>query len=134
MDKPTKRFLVVTLLLTAAYLAVTGVMLLGVFLGPRYGILHPLTGPVRWAMSACFGMFMVGQLWATLVLMRDSDEFVRGVLARQFILASGLAIASYSAWGFAEVFAGAQHIPGFMVYFLFWLFLGAVRPFVRNTR
>ena len=134
MDRPTKRFLIVTLLLTAGYLMVTGAMLLSVFLGPRFGVLHPLTGPVRWGMSACFGLFMVGQLWAMLVLMRDSDEFVRGVLARQFILASGLSIASFSAWGFAEIFAGAQHIPGVMVYFLFWLFLGAVRPFVRGTR
>jgi len=134
MDRPTKRFLIINLLITGGYLAVTGAMLLGVFVGPRYGVFHPLTGPVRWGMSACFGLFMVGQLWATLVFMRDSDEFVRGVMARQFILASGLAIASFSAWGFAEIFAGAPHIPGFMVYFWFWLFLGAVRPFVRSTR
>jgi len=133
MDRPTKRFLITNLLFAAGYFVVTAAALFSVFHGSRSGV-QPLSGAVRWGMSASFGLFIAGQIWATLVFMRDSDEFVRALFARQFILASGLAIASFSAWGYAETFAGAPHIPGWMVYILLLLFLGAVQPFVRSTR
>ena len=134
MDRPTKRFLITNLLITAGYFVVTAAAAVSVLHGSRTGAVHPLTNSVRWGMSASFGLFIAGQIWATLVFMRDSDEFVRALFARQFILASGLAIASFSAWGYAETFAGAPHIPGWMVYILLLLFLGAVQPFVRSTR
>ena len=72
-------------------------------------------------------------LWATLALMNESDEFVRALTAKRFIIASGLSMALFSAWGFAESYGGAWHAPGWLIYPLFWGLFGLVSPFVRDT-
>ncbi|WP_293355467.1 hypothetical protein [Phenylobacterium sp.] len=43
-------------------------------------------------------------------------------------------MAIASAWGFVESYAHAPHIPGWMIYRLFWLCFAVVSPFVRTTR
>ena len=48
--------------------------------------------------------------------MRDSDEFVRGVMAKRFIVGSGLAMALFCAWGFMETYAHVWHAPGWFIY------------------
>jgi hypothetical protein len=73
-------------------------------------------------------------MWATLALIAESDEYVRALTAKRFIVAAGLAMALFSAWGFAESYAGAPHAPGWLVFALFWLAYGVVSPFVRTTR
>ena len=65
--------------------------------------------------------------------MRDSDEFVRAVTAKQFIVSAGVAMAAFSAWGFGESFAGAPHAEGWMIYPLFWAVFGCVAPFIRSS-
>ena len=76
---------------------------------------------------------VIGQLWATLSLMRESDEFVRAVTAKQFIVSAGLAMALATFWGFAETFAAAPHLPGWLIYAAFWAFFGCVAPFIRAS-
>src|SRR6187455_59267 len=63
---------------------------------------------------------LAGHIWAMLAYMRDSDEFVRGLMAKRFVVASGLAMALFSAWGFMEIYAKAWHAPGSLIYPLFW--------------
>lgn len=77
---------------------------------------------------------IAGHIWATLALMRDADEFVRALTAKRFIIASGIAMAAFSAWGFIESYADAPHAPGWFIYVLFWLAYGVTAPFVRTTR
>src|SRR5690606_10093363 len=60
--------------------------------------------PAGWVLAAVVSAPVIGQLWATLSLIRESDEFVRAVTAKQFIVAAGLAIALATFWGFAETF------------------------------
>ena len=76
---------------------------------------------------------MAGQIWATLMLMRESDEFVRGLTAKRFIISAGLAMALFTGWGFMETYGGAPHAPGWMIYPLFWGLYGLVTPFVRDS-
>ena len=71
---------------------------------------------------------------ATLSLMNESDEFILALIARQFILAAGLAMAIASVWGFGESYAGAFHLPAWLIYPLFWACFGVVAPFVRSSR
>lgn len=73
-------------------------------------------------------------MWATLALMNESDEFVRALTARRFIVAAGLAMALFSAWGFMESYGDAPHAPGWLIYPLFWGLFGLVSPFVKSTR
>lgn len=89
--------------------------------------------PSAWLLAATVSAPVIGQIWATLSLMRDSDEFVRAVTAKQFIVAAGLAMAVATFWGFGETFAGAPHIPAWLIYPLFWAAFGVVSPFIRDS-
>lgn len=89
--------------------------------------------PAGWVLAAVISAPVIGQLWATLALMRESDEFVRAVAAKQFILAAGLAMALATFWGFAETFANAPHLPGWLIYAAFWGLYGLVSPFIRTS-
>jgi hypothetical protein len=126
MPRPDRAYLLRTFGFMAVYVAINVAAILGVF--------DRLSGPGRWGLSLAVALPIAGQIWANLALMHESDEFVRALTAKRFILASGLAMALFSAWGFAESFAGAPHAPGWLVYSLFWAMYGVVTPFVRNTR
>ena len=92
-----------------------------------------LNSPAGWVLAAAVSAPVVGQIWATLSLIRESDEFVRALTAKQFIVAAGLAIAAAVFWGFGETFAGAPHIPAWLIYPLFWAFYGVTAPFIKAT-
>ncbi|RZJ43517.1 MAG: hypothetical protein EON87_12065 [Brevundimonas sp.] len=89
--------------------------------------------PAGWGLAAVISAPVIGQLWATLSLMRESDEFVRALTAKQFIIAAGLAMALATFWGFAETFANAPHLPGWLIYAAFWGLYGMVAPFIRTS-
>ena len=86
-----------------------------------------------WILAAAVSAPIIGQIWATLSLIRESDEFVRAVTAKQFIVSAGLAMALATFWGFAETFAAAPHLPGWLVYAAFWGIFGCVAPFIRAS-
>ena len=90
--------------------------------------------PAGWILAAAITVPAIGQLWATLALLRESDEFVRLLTAKQFIVAAGLAMAAAVFWGFGESLAGAPHMPGWMIYPLFWVVFGVTSPFIRTSR
>jgi len=89
--------------------------------------------PAAWVLALAVSAPIAGQIWATLSFMRDSDEFVRAVTAKQFIIAAGAAMVLFSAWGFGESFAGAPHAEGWLIYPLFWAIFGCVAPLVRSS-
>jgi hypothetical protein len=89
--------------------------------------------PAGWVLAAAVAAPVIGQIWATLSLMRESDEFVRAVTAKQFILAAGGAMAVAVFWGFGESFADAPHLPAWLIYPLFWAAYGVVSPFIRAS-
>jgi putative oxidoreductase len=88
--------------------------------------------------KAVFGIAIAAPIaahvWATLVMIRQADEFARAMAAKSFILAWGICITLFSTWGFLESYADAPHAPGWLVYPLFWLVFFALAPFVRTTR
>ncbi|TFW12305.1 hypothetical protein EGY25_09780 [Brevundimonas intermedia] len=90
--------------------------------------------PAAWGLAAVLSAPVIGQIWATLALMRESDEFVRGVTAKQFIVAAGLAMAVATFWGFGESFAGAPHMQTWLIVPLFWAMYGVVSSFIKTSR
>ena len=106
---------------------------IGINLAAIFGAFDDLQKPGAYLMAAAVAAPVAGQIWATLALMRDSDEFVRGLTAKRFIIAAGLAMALFTAWGFGETYADAPHVPGWMIYPLFWAMFGVVSPFVRTS-
>lgn len=122
-----KRYVVRTMAFMCGYVAVNVAAIFGAF-DP---IIHT---PKAWALAAVVAAPVIGQLWATLSLMQESDEFVRTVIAKRFILAAGLAMAIATAWGFGESYADAPHQPAWLIYPLFWFCFGLVGPFARTSR
>jgi putative oxidoreductase len=126
MDAAHKRYRLRTALFMGGYVAVNTAAIFGAFDDRR--------GPGAWLLGLVVAAPIVGHLWATLALMQEVDEFVRGVMARRFIIGAGAAIALFSAWGFLESYAHAPHAPGWIVYMLFWAAYCVATPFVRSTR
>lgn len=121
-----RRYLIRNGVFMAAYAAINVAAITGAF--------DDLKRPGAWVLGLVVAAPIAGQIWATLALMRDSDEFVRVLTAKRFILASGLAMALFSAWGYLESYAHAPHAPGWLVYPLFWAGFAVVSPFIRSTR
>ena len=121
-----KRYAIRTIAFMSGYVAVNVAAIFGAF--------DDIASPVAaWALALTVSAPVIGQIWATLALMRESDEFVRAVVAKQFILASGLARAVASVWGFGESYAAAPHIPAWIIYPLFWACFGLIAPFVKSS-
>lgn len=126
MDIAHRRYVIRTIAFMVPYVAINMAAIRGAF--------DDRTAPGSYVLGLAVAAPVIGQLWATLALMRDADEFVRALTAKRFILASGGAMAIFTAWGFVEEYARAPHVGGYMVYPLFWLCYGLVTPFVRTTR
>lgn len=115
---------------TAAFMGGYAAIMMGVI----FGAFDDIQGkPAAWLLAAAVTAPVAGQIWTTLAVMRDSDEFVRAVMAKQFILAAGVAMALFTGWGFAESFADAPHAEGWLIYPLFWSALGLIAPFVKSS-
>lgn len=121
-----RRYVIATMGFMTGYVAVMVAMISGAFD-------DILSKPAAWGLTCAVAAPIAGQIWATLSFMRDSDEFVRAVTAKRFIVASGVAMALFSAWGFGESFAGAPHVEGWLIYPLFWAVFGLVSPFIRSS-
>lgn len=126
MDLAHRRYITRTLAFMAGYSAINIAAIAGAF--------DDISGPGAWLLGLAVAAPVAGQIWATLALMQDADEFVRALTAKRFILAAGLAITLLSAWGFMESYAHAPHAPGWFIYPLFWACFGVSAPFVRTTR
>ena len=84
---------------------------------------HRVEGPLAWALALLPGLAIVGAFYAIgMLIVETTDEFVRMLMVRQVLYASGIAMAAASIWGFLENFALVPHIPAF--YWAIAWFLG----------
>ncbi|HWU48340.1 MAG TPA: hypothetical protein VN042_00585 [Asticcacaulis sp.] len=74
-----------------------------------------------------------GAIWVFLKYIEAVDEYVRGVLIRRFVIATGLTLFVCTAWGFVEANAGARHFDLYLVYPLFWMMFGLTSAFLRKA-
>ena len=122
-----RRYVLRTWAFMVPYVAICVAMMFGAF--------DEIEGrPAAWILAAALSAPVIGQLWATLSLMRDSDEFVRALTAKQFVVAACLTFAAAVFWGSGETLAGAPHIPTWLIYPLFWFFLGVSAPLIQSSR
>jgi hypothetical protein len=66
-----------------------------------------------------------------LYLAEETDEFVRNMQIQALLGGIGGTLAVVSVWGFLEDFAHAPRLDLFMVYPLFWFFVGISTALVR---
>lgn len=98
-------------------------------LGDRF-----LAGPFAYLVAALPAVPVAGMMMAVLKRMNNSDEFVRALLAKRFVIAAGLTFVGCAVWGFLESFARAPHVELWLVFPAFWAAFGLVSPFVKTTR
>lgn len=124
---PARTYMIRTAVLMGLYVALN----LAAILGGFDGMLGQTLG---WILAVAVALPVAGQIWATLQLMADSDEYVRAIVAKCFIISAGITMALWSAWGFGETYAAAPHLPGWLIYPVFWGIYALVSPFVRTSR
>lgn len=86
-----------------------------------FGVYERLNIIGNWTVALLSGALIGAQIWTVLKLVESSDEYVRAFLVRRLGIAAAVSIALFSTWGFGETYANAPHLPGFMVFPLFWV-------------
>ncbi|MBX7541648.1 hypothetical protein [Qipengyuania sphaerica] len=84
---------------------------------------------VRAGLSIMPGLAICGVFWAIgRLIVEEKDEFIRTLIIRQTLIATGFALASATIWGFLEAGEVVPHIPAywFAVAFFLGQFFGAI--------
>jgi len=73
-------------------------------------------GPLVWAVALVPGLAMVSIFYAYgMLIVEQKDEFIRMLIFRQFIIATGIALSFATVWGFLEEFGLVEHIYSYYV-------------------
>lgn len=66
-----------------------------------------------------------------LYLAEEKDEFQRAVLVHSMIWGMGATLSFTTVWGFLENFVHVPHMDLYLVFPLFWFFVGLFTPVVK---
>jgi hypothetical protein len=117
----TFRFIAV-MLLYAAFL------ILAVWVFKHY---HP-TGGVAYLLAVLPSLPIIGGLAVVgIYLTEEKDEFQRTVLVQSMLWGIGATLAVTSVWGFLENFVPVWHFDLYLVFPLFWFFVGVISPLLK---
>jgi hypothetical protein len=84
-----------------------------------------VTGPLAYAVALLPGLCVASVFWAlALLLIDETDEYRRMLLARQLLIASGITMTVATIYGFLENFQLVPHIDAFWLAMLFFFSQG----------
>ncbi len=93
-----------------------------------------VSGLPAFALAALPGLAVAGIFWAAArLLIEEQDEYLRMLLVRQALVASGFALSVATVIGFLESFGLIEQLDGFYVAILWFLGLGIGALFNRTT-
>ncbi|WP_240330844.1 hypothetical protein [Sphingorhabdus sp. Alg239-R122] len=73
-----------------------------------------VSGAPAYILALLAGLPVAGMFWAIgMLLIEETDEFLRMLLVRQTLIATGIAMAAASIWGFLENFGLAPHVDSY---------------------
>src|SRR6266496_2616224 len=86
---------------------------------------HLLTGSVAYVVAAAPAIPIIG-IFAAIgrYLVEEQDEYVRMLMVRQILWASGLTLSVATAWGFLDNFGLVGHADGYWLIAIWFLGLG----------
>ena len=102
-------------------------LLYGVFLIPAvYGFKHHLIGGAIEYVAAILPALPIIGIFVAIgrYLIEEQDEYVRMLMVRQTLWASGFSLSLATVWGFLESFDLVGHIPAFYISVLWFGGLG----------
>jgi hypothetical protein len=77
---------------------------------------------LAFALAVVPGIAVAGFLWAIAMhVAEQDDEFLRMLMVRQLLIATGIALTVASVWGFLEEYELVGHVESFWV-FVIWCF------------
>jgi hypothetical protein len=86
---------------------------------------HRIGGAAAYAVAVLPALPIVGVFVAIgRYLIEERDEYLRMLMVRQSLIATGLTLAVATVWGFLESFGLAPHVDAFYVAVLWFLGLG----------
>jgi len=118
MSPATRRYNKRVILLSLVYAAF--------LIGAVYAFKHHLVGgPVAWIVAILPALPIIGIFAAIgLYLVEEQDEYVRMLMVRQTLWASGFALSIATMWGFLESFDLVSHVEVYWVSVLWFGGLG----------
>jgi len=92
-------------------------------------------GAAAYALAALPALPVIGVFWIVgRYLVEEQDEYVRMLMVRQSLIATGFALSLATLWGFLELLAGAPRVPLVWVAILWFAGLGVGAVVNRLTR
>ena len=84
-----------------------------------------LTGPLAWLVALLPGLCVASVFWAIgRLLIEETDEYLRSLLVRQMLVATGLTMVVATIYGFLENYGLVGHVDAFYLTILFFFGLG----------
>ncbi len=97
-------------------LAISATTLGLALIAARHLIDQGLTGTFLWLLALIPGLAMAGIFYAyAMLIVEQKDEFLRMLILRQLIIATGIALCFATIWGFLEEFGLVAHIYPYYV-------------------
>ncbi len=91
------------------------------------------TGALLYALAVLPALPIGGTILTFLTYIDRVDEYLRAILVKRFIIATGLTLFICTAWGFLENNANAHHFSLYLVYPLFWGLFGLTILILRKA-
>lgn len=84
-----------------------------------------LGGPLAWVVALLPGLCVASVFWAIgRLLVEENDEYLRSLMVRQMLVASGIALVVATIYGFLENYGLVPHVAAFYLSVLFFVGLG----------
>jgi drug/metabolite transporter (DMT)-like permease len=81
-----------------------------------------LDGPPAVVLALLPAVCVAGIFWAMArLLVEEQDEYMRTLLVRQLLVASGLMLTVATFWGFLEQFGFVPHVPAWYAILVFFI-------------
>lgn len=82
-------------------------------------------GPLVWVLALIPGLAVTGAFYAVaMLIVEQKDEFIRMLVVRQILVATGFALSIATVWGFLENFDLVPHIDSYWVAIVWFLGFG----------
>lgn len=82
-------------------------------------------GPLMWGLAIIPGLAIVGAFYAiAMLILEQTDEFIRMLVVRQTLIATGFSLSIATVWGFLENFELVPHVDSWVVAMLWFLGFG----------
>jgi hypothetical protein len=92
------------------------------FLAVTYVKHGQVAGPLAYILAILPGLSVAGVFWALArLIVEEEDEYLRMLLVRQALVATGFTLTLVTIWGFLENFELVAHVDGFYVTLLWFV-------------